>query len=115
MRTLLALAVFLASHPLSAEPASGPVPDLIPTGDLSRLCDPGYSNWGEGYCHGYLDRMMESYECYELYRFPTHPPALGYFELSFQFRQYAEKYPESMDQPAAKTIMTVLAETWPCP
>ena len=112
---LLALAVFLSSHPISADPASGPIPDLIPTGDLARLCDPGYSNWGEGYCHGYLDRIMETNECYELHRFPTLPPALGYLELNSLFRQYTERNPQSMGQPAAKTVRTVLAENWPCP
>jgi hypothetical protein len=116
MRIWLALAVFLTSHPLSAEPAGEPIPDLIPTRDLVRFCDWGdYIYWGEGYCHGYLDRMMESYECYQLYRFPTHPPALGYLELSALFQEYAEQHPETMDQPAAKTVSTVLAKTWPCP
>ena len=57
--------------------------------------------------------MMESYECYV--PDPTHVLALGYFELNALFRDYAEKNPESMDQPAAKTVSTVLAETWPCP
>jgi len=86
----------LTSHPLGAEPekafldrnrgasplAPGSpslIPDLIPTGDLVSFC--GWETiWGEGYCTGYLDRMMESYECYELHRFGPHAPALGYIE-----------------------------------
>ncbi len=114
MRAWLALAVFLTSHSLSAEPAGEAVPDLISTGDLARFCDWGeYHYWGEGFCSGYLHRMIESYKCYV--PDPTHPHALGYLELNVLFREYVEQHPETKDQPAAKTVSTVLAETWPCP
>ncbi len=114
MRIWLALAVFLTSHPLSAEEAPFRLPDPVSTRELVRFCDWGdYIYWGEGFCSGYLHRMIESYKCYV--PDPTHPHALGYFELSALFQEYAKQHPETMDQPAAKTVSTVLAETWPCP
>lgn len=104
--------MFLTSHPLSAEP-EGPVsPDPVSTRELVNFCS-WETNWGEGFCRGYLARMIESFECYV--PDPAHPYALGYFELGGLFLDYAAKNPESMDQPAAETVSTVLAETWPCP
>lgn len=112
MHIWLALALFLISHPASAEPQNAVSTDPVSTRELVNFCSWG-TNWGEGFCHGYLTRMIESYECYVAD--PAHPYALGYIELNSLFRDYATKNPEKMDRPAAETLSTVLAEIWPCP
>lgn len=110
-RIWLALAVFLTSHPLYAGPKDPMSPDQVSTRELVRFCS-WVTNWGEGFCRGYLARMIESYDCYV--PDPTRP-ALGYFELVGVYLDYVEKNPESTGQPAAKTLSTVLTENWPCP